>query len=131
MKVYLSGAIKNVDANISDTWREICETMLHDMNSIDVFNPSKHYNYNDHHPESERACRKLYMNNLKKCDVVLVNLDFSEVSCGTNYELGYANALGLPIVGFGTSHIYSWAKDVCDVVLGDMIEAVEYIITHY
>lgn len=131
MKVYLSGAMKNVDSLISGVWRDYCTTMLEEINGYEVFNPAKHYDYDKMKPETERACRKLYMNNLKMCDVVLVNLDFSDASCGTNYELGYANAIGLPIIGFGTTNIYSWAADVCDVALENMGDAVEYIITHY
>jgi nucleoside 2-deoxyribosyltransferase len=41
---------------------------------------------------------------LKTCDVILAVLDGVEVDAGVAYEMGYAKALGKPIVGLKTDH---------------------------
>jgi nucleoside 2-deoxyribosyltransferase len=41
---------------------------------------------------------------LKTCEVVVAVLDGVEVDAGVAYEMGYAKALGKPIVGFKTDH---------------------------
>ena len=128
-KIYLSGATKNVPNDISSLWRDYVTAAL--GTEYIVFNPNKHYDYKDLLPASNRECRKLFLNHLRESDVLLVNLDFTNVSCGTNYELGFAQALNKPIIGFGKHEVYAWAKDACDVVLNDMGEAVNYITTHY
>lgn len=128
-KIYLSGACKNVSSDISSSWRDYMEVAL--GSEFKLFNPNKHYDYKDYLPASDRECRKLFLNHLRESDILLVNLDFSNISCGTNYEIGYAQALNKPIIGFGGREAYNWAKDACDVVLKDMIEAVNYLSTHY
>jgi nucleoside 2-deoxyribosyltransferase len=41
---------------------------------------------------------------LKTCEVMVAVLDGVEVDAGVAYEMGYAKALGKPIVGFKTDH---------------------------
>jgi nucleoside 2-deoxyribosyltransferase len=41
---------------------------------------------------------------LKTCDVVLAVLDGLEVDAGVAYEMGYAKALGKPIIGLRTDY---------------------------
>lgn len=129
-KIYLSGACKNVSKDISSTWRSYVEVALESM-GIKSFNPNNHFDYKDKTPLNDKECRKLFLHYVRECDILLVNLDFSNVSCGTNYEIGYAQALNKPIIGFGSYEIYPWAADACDVVLETMADAVDYIATHY
>ena len=128
-KVYLSGASKNVAEDISSSWREYVSVAL--GTDFNTFNPNKHYDYKEYLPASDKECRKLFLNHLRESDILLVNLDFSEISCGTNYEIGFAQALNKPIIGFGKIKVYPWARDACDIVLDDMVSAVNYITTHY
>lgn len=128
-KIYLSGAIKNVSEDIGSTWREYVTAAL--GTDFNTFNPCKHYDYKKYLPANDKECRKLFLNHLRESDLLLVNLDFSNTSCGTNYEIGFAQALNKPIIGFGNVEAYNWAKDACDVVLDNMMDAVNYITTHY
>lgn len=128
-KIYLSGAIKNVSEDISSTWREYVSVAL--GSDFETFNPHKHYDYKNYLPMNDKECRMLFLHHLRSSDIVLVNLDFSNTSCGTNYEIGFAQALNKPIIGFGKVEAYNWAKDACDVVLDNMMDAVNYITTHY
>ena len=41
---------------------------------------------------------------LKGCDAVLAVLDGVDVDAGVSYEVGYAKALGKPIIGLKTDH---------------------------
>lgn len=128
-KIYLSGACKNVATDISTSWRNYVSTAL--GSEFNTFDPNKHYDYKDFLPASDKECRKLFLNHLRESDILLVNLDFSNISCGTNYEIGFAQALNKPIIGFGGREAYNWAKDACDVVLDNMLDACNYITSHY
>ena len=128
-KIYLSGACRNVSQEISSSWRDYVSTAL--GSEFNTFNPNRHYDYASFLPASDKECRKLFLNHLRESDILLVNLDFSDSSCGTNYEIGFAQALNKPIIGFGKIEVYPWAKDACDVVLPSMLEAVNYITEHY
>ena len=129
INVFLSGAIKFTD-DYGKTWRNIAEKQLKDYD-IKVFSPSNYYNYNNKQDFTIKECRKLFLNHLRKSDIVLVNLNYSSSSVGTGMEISLANELKIPIVGFGNLNTYEWIVDCCDVVLKDIYDAIDYIKSMY
>lgn len=129
IKVFLSGAIKHVN-DYGESWRYTAEETLKD-NSIKVFSPNKFYNYNDKSSFTIKECRKLFFNQLRKSDIVLVNLNYSDSSVGTGMEISLANELKIPVVGFGNIETYDWIVDCCDVILNSLEEALDYIKSMY
>ena len=62
---------------------------------------------------------------------MLVNLNHTNTSVGTGMEVQKAIDWSVPIIGFGTTDIYPWIKDSCDVVFENLQEALEYIKEYY
>lgn len=129
IKVFLSGAIKHVN-DYGEAWRYAAEKSLNEF-GIKVFSPNKYYNYDDKSSFTIKECRKLFFNHLRKSDVVLVNLNYSDSSVGTGMEISLANELKIPIIGFGNEEIYDWVIDCCDVVLDNLEDAIDYIKSMY
>ena len=129
IKVFLSGAIKHIN-DYGESWRYTAEETLKD-NGIRVFSPNKFYNYNDKSSFTIKECRKLFFNQLRKSDIVLVNLNYSDSSVGTGMEISLAHELKIPVVGFGNTETYDWIVDCCDVILNSLEEALDYIKSMY
>ena len=65
-------------------------------------------------------------------DLVIVNLDNSDKSVGTGMELMLAHELNKPIIAFNDNETtYPWSKELCDVVLLNEDEVVDYIKNYY
>lgn len=125
-KIYLSGASKNI-ADEGQGWRDKAEELL----DCEVFNPNKHYNYSTLVPSSDKACMSLFFYHLATSDIILVNLDDTDKSVGTGFELGFALSHSKQIIGFGNKNTYGWAVEACDYVADDLEAAAEYIRIHY
>lgn len=129
--IYTSGATKNVTPEESYNWRKNTrEYFKYHLYNVDVFIPEEHFSYQDP-PQTEKECMSLFLYKLAKSDFVLVNLNNSDTSVGTGIEIGMALQLGKPIIGFGTTHIYPWIKEACNVTLNTIEESLEYIRLHY
>ena len=70
---------------------------------------------------------------LDHSDIVLVNLDYSDVSCGTCMELEHAFLNNIPIIGFGdkSNTWYSWAAERASIIFDSLEEAIWYINDYY
>ena len=134
INVYLSGAIKNVDAEFQD-WRGYSsDSILYGFYPhLSVLDPNKFFNYTDRQPKTDKQCMDLFMYLLKKCDVLLVNLDQSNCSVGTGMEVEYALCNNIPIIAFGNKPEtwYKWVEISAAVILEDVEEALEYINNSY
>lgn len=132
MKVYLAGASRCLKDE-GDGWRKECEELVEELDwDINVINPNTFFNYSTMLPDTTKQCRTCLLHHVKTSDVVLVNLDYTSLSAGTNFELGVATALGIPVVGFRTGKsVYEWCEDVCDCVFDGMGEALSYIYNYY
>ncbi|MHA1605559.1 MAG: nucleoside 2-deoxyribosyltransferase [Candidatus Freyarchaeota archaeon] len=63
--------------------------------------------------EEKRAIFEADVGALRGCDVVVAVLDGACVDCGVAFEIGYAAALGKPVVGLKTDHrVFSWVEEV-------------------
>lgn len=134
LNVYLSGAIKEVDS-MFQTWRD--ESLIIEESgfypNINFIDPNSYFNYTDKLPKTDKQCIDLFMWLVDKSDILLVNLDYSEKSCGSMAEIEHAYCYGKPIVGFGSKPDtwYSWAKERVSVFFDTLEDAVEYIYYSY
>lgn len=132
LKVYEAGACRHVPDE-GRAWREQATKMLEQAAEwknvqVSVINPLDFFTYAENKQKSHKQVKKFYMNKIKNCDVVLVNLDSTDYSPGTAQEIQYAVDHEIPIVGFGTDKVYPWLSDVdCDVTFEKITEAVDYI----
>lgn len=134
INVYLSGAIKNMDAEFQD-WREHCSDFILSgfYPHLNIIDPNKFFNYTDKQSKTDKQCMDLFMYLLKKSDVLLVNLDNSNCSVGTGMEVEYALCNNIPIIAFGNKPEtwYKWVEISAAVILEDVEEALEYINNSY
>lgn len=134
LNVYLSGAIKNVDGKFQN-WRDKCLEIEENgfYPEINFIDPNIYFNYTDKLPKTDKQCLNLFMWLVRKCDVLLINLDQSEKSCGTCMEIEHAFCNKIPIIGFGSKQDtwYSWAETRSSVVFDTLEEAVNYISLSY
>lgn len=129
LKIYLSGASKNLDDH-GNLWREDAK-FIGDMHSILAYNPNDFYNYTDKNPNTVKECMKLFLHQVELSDVILVNLDYTDGSVGTGMEVMHATNLNKPIIGFGNTNVYPWVAEMCDVILSDLGQAMDYIAINY
>ena len=133
IQIYASGSEKNAPTGFT-TWRDELKTLLawHE-DKIKLLDPIMHFNYSSKSPKTTRQCSNYFMWMIDQCDVLLVNLDHSDVSVGTGCEVQHGFDNRKPIIGFGTKTDtwYEWTADKCDVIFNTMEEAIDYIIEHY
>lgn len=135
LKVYFAGPCKNVE-NEGREWREKVTLRLQQNaewtgTSVKVFNPLDYFSYTDKTGKTDHQVMSYYMHNIKNSDVVLVNLDNTEVSGGTCMEVQYAADHDIPIIGFGTENIYPWILCHLEVQFANATEALDYIRDYY
>lgn len=136
LKIYLAGACKDIPDE-GAKWREEATKKLHAISKwtdkpIDVFNPIDYFKYSASNYKTPKQVKTYYMSQLKKCDLVLVNLNKTNNSVGTGQECQYAVDHEIPIIGFGDTNSYSWISEVdCDVVFETMSVAIDYIKDYY
>ena len=142
-KVYLSGAIgcyERSKSNYHKLWREDVDKKLR-YSGFPCFDPTKFYSYNDYNDLShitEKEVMRYELNQLRRSDIVLVNLDSVDDSIGTAQEILYAYLLSIPIIGFiedeESTYIHPWIKEEVDKIFvgeNSKDEAVDYIRTYY
>lgn len=129
--VYLSGACRNVPVEVSAFWRKYARNLFSNDVRIEVFNPCDHFMYGEHDPRNSKLIMDYFLQMIKKSDIVLVNLNFSDKSVGTGMEIQKAVDEGKMVIGFGNTEVYDYIKDCCSAVFKDVDSAIDFIITHY
>ncbi|MGQ9460411.1 MAG: nucleoside 2-deoxyribosyltransferase [Candidatus Bathyarchaeaceae archaeon] len=88
------------------------------------------------HKGTPKEKKKIYeadISALKACDVVVAVLDGAEVDSGVAFEMGYATALGKPMIGLKTDHrTFSKMEDVnlmLEVPLIKLCNSIDDVIT--
>lgn len=130
-RIYLSGACKCLD-DCGNNWRNRLKNEIESATYYRCFNPNDYFNYNDKTPKTDKECMKHFLYNLRISDLIIVNLDNSDKSVGTGMELMLAHELHKPIIAFNDNDTtYPWSKELCDVVLLNEDEVVDYIKNYY
>lgn len=130
-KIYLSGAIKNTPLSFQE-WRDAASELLDTCSlfvNVKVLDPNVFFNYTEKLPKTEKQCLDLFMWLVDKSDLVLVNLDYSNQSCGTCMEIERAFCHNKPIISFGSTPQtwYSWARERSTVIFDTLEDAIQYV----
>lgn len=101
MRVYLSAPLFTQQERIWN--RMLARALTEQIAGLDVVLPQDikfggSYNRSADFPKLYQAC----LDELAACDVTLAVLDGPDVDSGTAFEVGYACALGLPVIGIRT-----------------------------
>lgn len=135
-RIYLAGRCKGLEDEGME-WRKKATEALYNAASwkdarISVLNPLDYFSYKDNKAKSHKQVKGFYMNRIKNCDLVLVNLDGTNESIGTAQEIQYAVDHDITVIGFNEGTGYPWIEEVdCQVTFGNLFEAVDYIRDHY
>lgn len=134
LKVYLSGSVKLVEEDFQD-WRRKCLEfkpcgLYQGLNFVD---PIAYFNYTNKLPKTDKQCIDLFTWQIEQCDLLLVNLDSSDISVGSAMEIEHAFCKNIPIIGFGKNPNtwYSWAKERASAIFDTLEAALDYITKSY
>lgn len=135
VRIYLAGPCKHL-ADEGKEWREKAATMLNQAaedvgTAVKVINPVDYFSYSENKHQSDKQVKKYYMDQIKHCRLVLVNLESTELSPGTAQELQYAVDNNVQIIGFGEKYIYPWLLVDCQAVFPSIHTAIDYIRDYY
>ena len=128
IRIYLSGAMTDVDEDISVAWRyEAIKSLVGAM----CFNPWEYFDFESNIDNRQVMNYDLYR--LKNSDIVLVNFDYNSKSLGTMAEIAIAHNLGIPIIGVHSEYneLHPWQINICEVIFGSVHEACNYITEFY
>lgn len=133
LKVYLSGSVKNAEDGFQ-SWRSKCLMLAEDYDmNLNIIDPINYFDYSNNKPKTDKQCQDLFMWQIERCDILLCNLDGSDVSVGTGMEIEHAFCNNIPIIAFGSKPDtwYNWAKTRSAVIFETLDEALEYISISY
>lgn len=133
-RIYTAGATKNLKPHESYRWRKEAKDQLEKTMTpfkVKVFIPEEYFNYTSFVPDNDKQCMKHFMWKNSNSDLVLVNLNNTNLSVGTGMEIQNAVNHNIPIIGFGNTEIYPWIAENCDMIFENMQTALEYIKNYY
>lgn len=127
--VYLAGGCKN-EPDEGMGWREKVFNDWEDL-GFNFVNPLRYFRYSENWHQSDKQVKQYYMSRIKNSDIILVNLNNSDASCGTCQEIQYAVDHDIPVIGFGHENVYNWLEVDCQCIFDSADEAMEYIYNYY
>jgi nucleoside 2-deoxyribosyltransferase len=134
MRIYLAAPI------FSEAERDFNDKVAKELRGVgfDVWMAQESVFVKDGTGEEKGSIYEADMGALRESDVVVAVLDGVDVDCGVAFEVGYAAALGKPIVGLKTDHrTFSRVEDINLILevamrgiyksVGEVIEALRKI----
>ena len=135
-RIYLAGRCKGLEDE-GKGWRKKATEALYQAASwkesrISVIDPLDYFSYKEQNNKSHKQVKNYYMSRIRKCDIVLVNLEGTNESIGTAQEVQFAVDNNVVVIGFNAGKGYPWIEEVdCQVVFQTLFEAVDYIRDYY
>ena len=135
IKIFLSGGCKNeTDEGVG--WRQKAVQMIRTATEdkelkVKVINPVDFFSYSEQKQQNDAQVKRYYLDQILHARLVLVNLNRSDVSCGTCMECQFAKDHNIPIIGFGTENVYPWLLVDAQAVFPSMLQAIDYIAEYY
>lgn len=135
-RIYLAGRCKGLDDE-GKSWRKKATEALYQAASwkesrISVIDPLDYFSYKEQNNKSHKQVKNYYMSRIRKCDIILVNLEGTNESIGTAQEVQFAVDNNVVVIGFNAGKGYPWIEEVdCQVVFQTLFEAVDYIRDYY
>ena len=134
LNIYLSGCTKNIEEGFQ-SWRTYCKTISHNgyYTNLNFIDPISYFNYTDKQPKTDKQCLDLFMWQIENCDIILLNLDYSNKSCGAVMEVEHAFCKNIPVIAFGEKPEtwYNWAGTRSTVIFDTLDKAIDYIYDTY
>lgn len=136
-KIYLAGGISGLPMEETFEWRKNAKKFIEGYAAeyFCCFSPTDHYmEFLGGDEKKERAAMNYDLYNLRKSDVVLVNMNHPQ-SLGTMAEIGIAHELRIPIVAFrdkdSPDKIHPWQKFMIDEWFPSLGTAIDFIVDNY
>lgn len=142
-EIYLAGTIGYYVVNNrnekAQSWRKQVELLNESHSEFSIINPISYYKYNDGYQKTEKEIMRFYLNRLRKCSAVLVNLNDLDKSIGTSDEILFAYLHSIPVIGFVDNNeeyrkLHPWKIEQIDrIEVGEdaLKRALEYIYLFY
>ena len=104
IKIYTAGKMNGLSYEQQLSWRMRFQTELENRSDqlITFIHPPLFYNYGATRHKTEREVMEWELNQIRTCDIVVVNLNEVNSTTGTHMELGFINAMNM----IGNKHIY-------------------------
>ena len=132
VKIYLGGSmsekLKQGRFDEAVRWRQSAKDLLID-NGIDVFDPTSGFEVNKNFEPCGIPMQNLTY--VKKCDLLLVNLEYILKSPGTLFEMTSFYVLQKPIVAYGSLTNCSHIDDIITMYMGCLDDCLKYIVSMY
>ena len=136
-RIYLSGAMSGLSFEEQSKWRKQVMNAIkfedHDyVKSVSFFDPTQYYGFEEKYQKSEREIMEYELYNLRKSDLVIVNLSHQN-SIGTAMELAIAKELHIPVIAFGVNgqDLHPWLLETCTRVCDNLREVVEHTVNYF
>ena len=121
MKVYIAGRLCNEnERKLLEKIAEIVES-----SGFETFLPHRDVGLAENLNDVEKIFRGDIINGFKNCKLVVAVLDGLHVGAGTAWELGYAYAKKIPIMGIKTDEPIEEALDSLSAILIGSMEIVD------
>lgn len=134
LRIYLSGAVRLADEEFQ-SWREQCLnfTKTGYYPNLKFVDPNSYFDYKEKLPNTDKQCIDLFMWQIEHSDVLLLNMDSSDISVGSGMEIEHAFCNGIPIIAFGSKHNtwYKWTEVRASAIFETLEEALDYITKSY
>ena len=121
MKVYIAGRLCN------ENERKLLEkiTEIVESSGFETFLPHRDVGLAENLNDVEKIFRGDITNGFKNCKLVVAVLDGLHVGAGTAWELGYAYAKKIPVIGIKTDEPVEDALDSLSAILIGSMEIVD------
>lgn len=145
-KIYTAGKMSGLDYYDQMEWRQNIERAVRrvaedrGVSYSDIFfvHPPRYYQYGENLHQSEKEVKDWELNQIRTCDIVIVDLDTIDTSIGTHYELATADAMNsfgdkhVFVIGVGgaSKELHPWIEDTLHRRETDYYDAAEYIVNY-
>lgn len=119
-RIYTVGKMKNTSYSDQMAWRTEIANLIKNMTEQPVIfvHPPTFYNYEQKDYKSEKEIKEWELNQLKQCDILVINLDGINDSVGSHFEISTAEAINslcnkhIYIIGVGKSKepLHPWIE---------------------
>lgn len=139
LKIYLAGKMTGLSYEDMQEWRfEFKDRVNKYVKAsgityrVNVFNPCDYYNPLSNEHKSDREAMEFDIYNLKKSDIVVVNL-YNQDSIGTCMEVAIARDNGIPVIGLyeDKDELHPWLEECCTRICNSMEELVDHVFYYY
>jgi len=133
--VYLAGKMTGLDREEMNKWRHRAEVTLLD-HGFKIANPaSVPFNFDGY--SNSPTNKEIIASNkfqIQRSDIILAELNHTEISHGTNAEIVYAGTIGKPVIVWGENYSVinsPWIAEHTVKQFSRMDDALEYIVTNW